>query len=65
MLCLKSGHMATGARYDNFLMMNSKFYVYKRNFNSFRQDEAANHWQSWSLCDSRNQEQTSEKQTEI
>lgn len=52
--------MATGARYVTFLMMNSELYVHKHDFNSFRQDGPVNHWQSWSLHDSRNPVQTSE-----
>lgn len=32
----------------------------KHNFYSFREDGLVNHWQSWSLCDSRNTTQTSE-----
>lgn len=51
--------MATGVRYVYFLM-NSKLHVNKQNFNSFRQDGPVNHWQSWSLRDSRNPAQTPE-----
>ena len=33
-----SERMSTGARYVTFSMKNSKLYVHKRNFNSFKQD---------------------------
>lgn len=52
--------MSTGARYVTFSMKNSKLYVHKGNFNRFKQDGPVNHWQNWSLHDSRNPAQTSE-----
>ncbi|PKU40228.1 hypothetical protein llap_9469 [Limosa lapponica baueri] len=50
--------MVASARYVTFLMMKNELYVHKRNFNSFKQDGTVNHWQSWSLRDSRNPAQT-------